>query len=97
MLTLAAGFGLGCGLAFLLEFLDSSYRRPEKVEEDFNIPVIAAIPAIYPLKAVYKKRIEMGLCSLFALLILVLIGAFSFVTLGGNDQAFDIVKKIVSI
>jgi len=97
MLTMAAGFGLGCGLAFLLEFLDSSYRRPEKVEEDFKIPVIATIPAIYPLKAVYNKRIEMGLCSLFVLLILVLIGAFSFVTLGGNDQAFDIVKKIVSI
>ena len=97
MLTLAAGFGLGCGLAFLLEFLDSSYRRPEKVEEDFDIPVIATIPAIYPLKAVYKKRIEMGLCSLFALLILALIGAFSLATLGGNDQAFDIVKKIVSI
>ena len=47
MLTMAAGFGLGCGLAFLLEFLDSSYRRPEKVEEDFKIPVIATIPAIY--------------------------------------------------
>jgi hypothetical protein len=77
--------------------LDSSYRRPEKVEEDFKIPVIATIPAIYPPKAVFKKRIEMGLCSLFALLILALIGAFTFFTLGGNDQAFDIVKKIVSI
>ena len=97
MLTMAVGFGLGCGLTFLLEFLDSSYRRPEKVEEDFKIPVIATIPAIYPPKAVFKKRIEMGLCSLFALLILALIGAFTFFTLGGNDQAFDIVKKIVSI
>lgn len=97
MLTMAIGFGLGGGLAFLLEFLDSSYRRPEKVEEDFNIPVIATIPAIYPLKAVYKKRLELGLCSLFAVVILVLIGAFSYVTLGGNDQALNAVKNFVSI
>ncbi|MFZ0727721.1 MAG: hypothetical protein WAM61_18215, partial [Desulfobacterales bacterium] len=97
MLTMAIGFGLGGGLAFLLEFLDSSYRRPEKVEEDFNIPVIATIPAIYALKAISKKRLELGLCSVFALVILVLIGAFSFITLGGNDQALMAVKNFVSI
>jgi polysaccharide chain length determinant protein (PEP-CTERM system associated) len=97
MLTLAIGFGLGCGLAFLLEFLDSSYRRPEKVEDDFNIPVIATIPAVYSPKAIYKKRIEMGMCGVFAFIILVLIGAFSLVTLGANDQALDIVKQYISL
>ena len=97
VMTLGVGFGLGCGLAYLLEFLDSSYRRPEKVEEDFNIPVIATIPAIYSPKAIYKKRIEMGMCGFFALIILMLIGAFSLVTLGGNDQALDIVKQYISL
>jgi len=97
MLTLAAGFGLGCGLAFLLEFLDSSYRRPEKVEEDFKIPVIATIPAIYTVKTVFQKRIDMGLCSLFALIILILIGTFSFLTLWGGDQAMDMFKNYISL
>ena len=97
MLTMAVGFGLGCGLAFLLEFLDSSYRRPEKVEEDFKIPVIATIPAIYTVKTVFKKRIDMGLCSLFTLIILVLIGAFSFLTFWGGDQAMDMFKNYVSL
>jgi polysaccharide chain length determinant protein (PEP-CTERM system associated) len=97
MLTMAVGFGLGCGLAFLLEFMDSSYRRPEKVEEDFKIPVIASIPAIYTMKTVFKKRIDMGLCSLFALIILVLIGTFSFLTLWGGNQALDMFKNYVSL
>ena len=97
MLTIAVGFGLGCGLAYLLEFMDSSYRRPEKVEEDFNIPIIATIPAMYSLKAIYKKRIEIGLCSFFAVIILVLIGAFSYLTLEGTDQVLDILKNYVSL
>jgi polysaccharide chain length determinant protein (PEP-CTERM system associated) len=97
LMTIGIGFGLGCGLAYLLEFLDSSYRRPEKVEEDFKIPVIATIPAIYTQKAIYKKRIEMGMCGFFALIILILIGAFSLVTLGGNDQALNVLKQYVSL
>jgi polysaccharide chain length determinant protein (PEP-CTERM system associated) len=97
VMTLGVGFGLGCGLAYLLEFLDSSYRRPDKVEEDFNIPVIATIPAIYSPKAIYKKRIEMGICGFFTFIILMLIGAFSLVTLGGNDQALNIFKQYISL
>jgi uncharacterized protein involved in exopolysaccharide biosynthesis len=96
MLTLAVGFGLGCGLSFLLEILDSSYRRPEKVEDDFGLSVIATIPAIFSIKDIYKKHIELGLCGLFAFIILLLIGLFSFLTLGGNDQAFDVIKGYLS-
>ena len=97
MMTIGVGFGLGCGLAYLLEVLDSSYRTPEKVEEDFNIPIIATIPAIYSPITIYKKRIDVGFCSVFAFIILLLIGAFSFVTFQGTDQALDIVKKYLTL
>jgi hypothetical protein len=39
----------------------------------------------------------MGLCGLFALIILVLIGTFSFLTLWGGDQAMDMFKNYVSL
>ena len=97
LLTLGVGFAIGCGLAYLLEFLDSSYRNPENVEQDFKIPVIATIPAIYSVKALFKKRIEMGLCGLFTLIILVLIGAFSFATIGGSEQTLNIVRDYISL
>jgi hypothetical protein len=97
MMTMAVGFGLGCGLAFLLEFSDSSYRKPEKIEEDFRIPVIATIPAVYTQKAVYKKRLEMGLCGFFALITVALIGVFSFVSLSETDQALESVKRYLSL
>ena len=97
MMTMGIGFGLGCGLAYLLEFLDSSYKKPEKVEEDFNIPIIATIPAIYSPKTIYMKRIGVGLCSVFAFIVLLLIGAFSFMTFQGVDQALDIVQKYIDL
>ena len=97
LLTIGVGFAIGCGLAYLLEFLDSSYRNPENVEQDFKIPVIATIPAIYSVKAVFKKRIEMGLCGLFTLIILVLIGAFYYATLGGSELSLNIVRDYISL
>lgn len=97
MMTMGIGFALGCGLAYLLEFLDSSYKKPEKVEEDFNIPIIATIPAIYSPKTIYMKRIDMGLCSVFAFIVLLLIGAFSFMTFQGVDQTLDIAQKYIDL
>lgn len=97
IMTMGIGFALGCGLAYLLEFLDSSYKKPEKVEEDFNIPIIATIPAIYSPKTIYMKRIDMGLCSVFAFIVLLLIGAFSFMTFQGVDQALDIAQKYIDL
>lgn len=93
LMSIAIGLASGCGLAYLLEFFDSSYRKPEKIEEDFNIPVIATIPAIHSPKAVYKKRIDMVLWSFFAAITLLLIGVFYYVTLNGADQALNIVRN----
>ena len=36
----------GLGLAFTMEFLDDSLRRPEDVEEYLNLPVLASIPRL---------------------------------------------------
>jgi polysaccharide chain length determinant protein (PEP-CTERM system associated) len=97
MMTMGIGLSLGCGLAYLLEFLDTSYKKPEKIEEDFNLPIIATIPAIYAPKTIVKKRIDMGLCSVFAFIVLLLVGAFSFMTFQGVDQALDILQKYVDL
>jgi len=40
------GLGSGGGLAFLLEYLDASFRKPEDVYEALGFPVIATIPKV---------------------------------------------------
>jgi capsular polysaccharide biosynthesis protein len=43
--AVALGIALGAALALLLDYLDSSWRDAEDVEQAFGIPVLAAIPA----------------------------------------------------
>jgi capsular polysaccharide biosynthesis protein len=44
--ALVVGMMLGVGLAFLLEYLDDSWRSPEEVEQLTGMPVYGIIPSI---------------------------------------------------
>jgi polysaccharide chain length determinant protein (PEP-CTERM system associated) len=57
-LTLIVGFGLGGGLAFLVETLDTSYKTPEEVEEELQLPVLVSIPIKRTEEELRKKRIK---------------------------------------
>ena len=46
LLGLALGLGCGVGLVFLLEFIDSSFRKPDDVYAIIGIPVLASVPRI---------------------------------------------------
>lgn len=45
LLALALGLMLGVGLAFLLEYLDDSWRSPEEVEQIAGVPTFGVVPA----------------------------------------------------
>jgi succinoglycan biosynthesis transport protein ExoP len=44
VLAVVIGLGLGCGLAFFLEYLDTSVKSLEDVERFLGVPVLAVIP-----------------------------------------------------
>ncbi|MGJ0841780.1 YveK family protein [Clostridium tertium] len=43
------GLMVSVGLAFLLEFLDNTFKTKEQLEREFNIPVIGIIPTVKDL------------------------------------------------
>ncbi|HEX6972614.1 MAG TPA: GNVR domain-containing protein [Limnochordia bacterium] len=45
------GLFVGCGLAFLLEFLDTTLRTPQEVEQVLELPVLGQIPLVRPARA----------------------------------------------
>ncbi|MBN1847937.1 MAG: protein GumC [Deltaproteobacteria bacterium] len=44
LMAFALGLGLGGGLAYLLEFMDSSYKDPHEAEADLKLPVLINLP-----------------------------------------------------
>ena len=57
LLALGLGLVLGVGLAFLLEYLDDSWRSPEEVERVSGIPTFGVIPEFeVPRKSRRKVR-----------------------------------------
>lgn len=55
-LALVLGLMLGVGLAFLLEYLDDSWRSPEEVEQVSGVPTFGIIPEFELPKEVKKER-----------------------------------------
>lgn len=54
-MCLGAGFGTGAGLIFLVETMDTSFKKPEEVEEELGLIVLAEIPNLTVKKTGRKQ------------------------------------------
>jgi len=60
LMSIALGFGIGCGLAYLRETTDTSFKTPEEVQKDLQLPVLISMPIRYTereLKGIKRKKI----------------------------------------
>jgi polysaccharide chain length determinant protein (PEP-CTERM system associated) len=56
LMTLVIGLGLGCGLAYLMEMMDTSYRVPEDAEKDLQLPVLVNMPFIHTETEIQRMK-----------------------------------------
>jgi polysaccharide chain length determinant protein (PEP-CTERM system associated) len=56
LMVLAAGLGLGGGLAYFVEMMDSSFRNADDLEKELKVPVLVSIPFRYTKKEISKRR-----------------------------------------
>ena len=93
LMVIAAGLGLGGGLAFLLEMTDKSFKKPDELESAFDLPVLATIPALISPRQVLLKRLNV-VCSIgFALINVGLLGIFGLITVKGVEPLLPIVHQ----
>lgn len=59
LLALMLGLMLGTGAAFLLEYLDDSWRSPEEAEQVSGVPTFGMVPA-FKVKAPKDKKKSRG-------------------------------------
>jgi polysaccharide chain length determinant protein (PEP-CTERM system associated) len=60
LMSIALGFGIGCGLAYLRETTDTSFKTPEEVQKDLQLPVLVSMPIRYTereRKSIKRKKI----------------------------------------
>ncbi|OQY56628.1 MAG: hypothetical protein B6245_18115, partial [Desulfobacteraceae bacterium 4572_88] len=66
LFSIVAGLGIGGGLIFVLDLLDTTLRRPEDIESLLEIPVLATIPNVYySPKDRMKQLIDQGMTLVF--------------------------------
>ncbi|MFC1823068.1 GumC family protein [Thermodesulfobacteriota bacterium] len=96
IITLVLGMGLGCGLAYLVEFLDTSLKTPEEAERELQLTVLVKMPIQYTAKE--RKRLRL---KKFAEIASVAAG-FVFAAIGivlatkGVSSAINFIKGIIS-
>ena len=61
LLSVASGLGIGGGLIFLFDFLNTSLKLPQDYETQFGLPVLATIPSIPQTGNRILRRINQGL------------------------------------
>jgi hypothetical protein len=92
MVVLAAGLGLGAGLIFLLDFLNSSLKDPEKFEDDLGVVVLATIPKVYQKKDLRLKRLNQVLTAFSILVAACLLAGFAVLVFNGVEQTMEAVR-----
>ncbi len=94
LLTLALGLGLGGGLAYLVEIMDTSYKTPEEVEKELQLPVLISMPIRYTegeLKSIKRKKV-LAFASVGLGFVLSAIGIV--IALKGVDTTLNYVRDI---
>jgi len=56
LMTLVIGLGLGGGLAYMVEMFDTSYKSPDEVEKELELPILVSMPIRYTEKEIRRMR-----------------------------------------
>ena len=96
LLTLVAGPNIGLVLVFLLEYLDTSFRRPKDIETDIGFPVLATIPVIFDQKYKRRQRINQVFSVASIMLSFILLSAFAVISFVGVDQTIELLNQITT-
>ena len=97
MLVMAAAVGIGAALIFVLEYLDTSFKKAEEVETHLGLPVLATIPGMLEKKDRMWSLANQVATVFFLLIGAVLLGAFALLAAKGLEPAKELMGKILPL
>jgi polysaccharide chain length determinant protein (PEP-CTERM system associated) len=96
LLFIGLGLGSGAGLIYIFEFLSTSFKNPDEIEVELNLPVLGTIPHIIQPSKKRWQHIEYGLSICSAFFALVLFGGFAVLSFLGVESTLSMVSRIIS-
>ena len=97
ILVIGAGLGLGGGLIFLLEYMDSSFRKPEEIDALLELPVLCTIPRLYSPRELKLQKLNTVLSIFSVMVSLFLFAGFAVLTFKGVDKVVEVARQYVNI
>jgi len=97
LIIFAVGLSIGGGLTFVLEYLDTSIRKPSDIECSLGIPILSTIPTIYQPKDIIKKRFNEILSYFSIMTSSFLFILFFMLVFIGENHTLELVRKFISI
>jgi len=82
---IAAGLCIPGGLIYLLEHLDSSFKKPDDIESHLGLPVLATVPAILHPGDIRMKKLNQVLSIFFIIVAIALLAGLTSISLLGFD------------
>jgi len=97
LIIVVAGLGIGGGSAFLLDFFNTSFRKPEEIEAQHDLPVLTTIPKIYQPRQLLFRKLNYVMSIAFSLVTIASLAVFALVCLKGSEPVLAVLRKISSI
>lgn len=97
ILYVLAGLGIGAGLAFVLEYLDTSFRDPKEIETAIGLPTLAMVSRIYQPAEKRLARLNHLFSVLSVMFSLALLTLFVAVTIKAEGFGANLLPKLSAI
>lgn len=97
MLTILLGLALGGGMAYGVEFLDTSFKNPEDLEKELKIPVLVSMPIRYTEREIKGQRRKRLLLACSVGLVFMASATAIVIAAKGFDGTVNYVKNLLNI
>lgn len=95
LFAVVGGLGIGGGVAFLLEFLNTSFRKPDEIESSYELAVLVTVPRIYQARQKLYRKIDYAGSVVASLVAVGLFGIFAIICLKGAEPFIAAVKNLM--
>jgi polysaccharide chain length determinant protein (PEP-CTERM system associated) len=79
LMVVAGGLALGGGIAFLLEYVDTSFRKPDEMESMYELPVLTSINTVYQPRQLLLRKMNNVASIAFAAFTMGCLAVFAYV------------------